>query len=240
MLLRRLVYHLGAEPEAEHLLQGIAEALGLCIEGTGLESEPCLTELQDQKPMREAIWVEWEAVRAWARTAREGADTHVVIQESLSPPGQATQQLQVPLREVVSPPVQAMGPPQPSPRSQAASETPLQPQEPQERAPPPAEGEMAVSPAQGPMSPQEEPHPMPAMPGATAMPEQEPRATSPSRVEHELVPESPRQTPCLLDSAGVGQGRKLKELQKPTPGSPSFRISVDPTEEEEFLQSHEV
>ena len=35
LLLRRLLYHLGAEEEATHLLQNIANALGLCIEGTG-------------------------------------------------------------------------------------------------------------------------------------------------------------------------------------------------------------
>ena len=82
LLLRRLVYHLGAETEATLLLQRIADALGLCIEGTGLEDEPCIAELKKQKPMKEVVRVEWEAVKARARTASSDADTRVVIKES--------------------------------------------------------------------------------------------------------------------------------------------------------------
>ena len=73
-----------------------------------------------------------------------------------------------------------------------------------------------------------------ASPSKDALPRQaEQQSASESRA-------SPRRTPCLLDSAGVGRGRRIRELQKFTPRSPGVNLRVDPAEEEEFLQSHGV
>ena len=238
LLLRRLVYHLGAETEATHLLQKIADTLGLCIGGIGLEDEPCITELKEQKPMKEVVRVEWEAVKGRARTASGDADTRVVIEESLLPPGQAPQQLQVPLREVTSPPIQAMGPPSSSLRSQEAPRDPPLLKEPWEPASPGSGAATLL--AQGPATPPGEPHPTPMAPGAGASPS---KGALPRQAEQQSASESrgsPCRTPCLLDSAGVGRGRRIRELQKLTPGSPGINLHMDPAEEEEFLQSHRV
>ena len=85
------MYHLGTKEEATHLLQNIADALALCIEGTGLGSEPCLAELGEQSPMRDTVRMEWEAVEARARTASSNADARVVVEQSpqlqVPPPG---------------------------------------------------------------------------------------------------------------------------------------------------------
>ena len=221
LLLRRLVYHLGAEGEATHLLQNIVDALGLCIEGSGLEDEPCLVELREQNTMREAVHTEWEAVKTRARATGGDADTRVVVEEPPAPSAQAPQQLQVPPREVMSPPVQAMGPPPPSPRSQEAPRGLQSLREPQEPASPDS-GAVALL-AQGPATP--------ATPTTTGV--MTPPSTSATQ-------SSPRHTPWLLDSARVGRGKRVRELQRPTPGSPGVNLRVDPKEEAAFLESHGV
>ena len=230
LLLRRLVYHLGAEGEATHLLQKIVDTLGLCIEGTGLEDEPCLVELREQNPMRDAVRTEWEAVKTRARAASGDADTRVVIEE---PP-----QLQVPPREVMSPPVQAMGLPPHSPRSHEAPRGHQSLREPQEPAALDSGADALL--AQGPAMPAGETYPAPTMPGVIAPPSKSasPRQTEPQSALGSMS--SPCRTTWLLDSAGVGRGRRTRELQKQTPGSPGVNLRVDPEEEEAFLTSHGV
>ena len=225
LLLRRLMYHLGAEEEATHLLQNIANALALCIEGTGLGSEPCLTELGEQNPMRNAIRMEWEAVKARARTASSNADVRVVQEQ---PP-----QLQVPPREVMSPPVHAMGPPPHSPRSHEepmGHQTPLEP-----RTPSAPDSGVVALPAQKLATAAEETYPAPAAPGVIDPTTKDaPPRQDESRSALEPM-SSPRRTTWLLDGAGVGRGKKTRELQKRTPDSPGVNLRVDPEEEESFL-----
>ena len=230
LLLRRLLYHLGAEEEATHLLQNIANALGLCIEGTGLEDEPCLVELGEQSPMRDTVRTEWEAVKARARAASSNTNARVVVEQ---PP-----KLQVPPREVMSPPVHAMGLPPCSPRSHEAPKGHQSPREPKTPAAPDS-GAAALL-AQEPAETAEETYPAPAAPGVIAPPSKSapPRQDGPRSALGSTS--SPCRTTWLLDSAGIGRGKRAKELQKQTPDSPGVNLRVDPEEEESFLANHGV
>ena len=251
LLLRRLVYHLGAEDEAADLLQKIANALALCIEGTRLKDEPCLAELGEQHPMRDTIRMEWEAIRARARAANRSADARVVVEQA--------PQLQVPPREVMSPPVHAMGLPPCSSRSHEEQKSRQAPQEPLTPAAPDSGAAVLLAPA-----PRELPTPAALDTGAAALLAQEPTPTveetrpappAPGIIAPPSKSASPRRdgpwsalgftsSPCrttwLLDSAGIGRGKKAKELQKRTPGSPGVNLRVDPEEEEAFLATHGV
>ena len=251
LLLRRLVYHLGAEDEAADLLQKIANALALCIEGTELRDEPCLAQLGEQSPMRDTVRMEWEAVRARARTASKNADARVVIEQS--------PQLQVPPREVMSPPVHAMGLPPCSSGSHEEQKGRQAPREPPTPAAPdsgaaaplaqaprglptPAASDSGVAAllAQEPATTAEETHPAPATPGVIAPPSKSASARRDGPWSALGSTSSPCRTTWLLDGAGIGRGKKAKELQKRTPESPGVNLRVDPEEEESFLASHGV
>ena len=230
LLLRRLVYHLGAEDEAADLLQQVASALALCIEGTELKDEPCLAELREQNPMRDTVRMEWEAVKARARAADRNADARVVVEQA--------PRLQVPPREVLTPPVHAMGAPPCSSRSHEEQKSRQTPQEPP--TPTASDAGAAALLAEEPTPTAEETRSAPPTPGIIAPPSKSasPRRDGPWSALGSTS--SPCRTTWLLDSAGIGRGKKAKELHKGTPGSPGVNLRVDPEEEESFLASHGV
>ena len=96
---------------------------------------------------------------------------------------------------------------------------------------------VAALPAQELATAAEETYPTPAAPGVIAPPTK----SAPPRQDESRSAlgsmSSPRRTTWLLDSAGVGRGKRAKELQKRTPDSPGVNLRVDPEEEESFLSS---